>query len=87
MAVTFSGILGLNKTMMSEIQGGNFEALMLARSFKRFESLLPARLSSPVYGSSKNIISGEWINALAIDLAQMGQENLHFLKYFLCRQG
>lgn len=30
MAVTFSGILGLNKTMMSEIQGGNFEALMLA---------------------------------------------------------
>ena len=30
MAVTFSGILGLNKTMMSEIQGGSFEALMLA---------------------------------------------------------
>ncbi len=30
MAVTFSGILGLNKTMMSELEGGNFEALMLA---------------------------------------------------------
>ena len=30
MAVTFAGILGLNKTMMSEIEGGNFEALMLA---------------------------------------------------------
>ncbi len=30
MAITFSGILGLNKTMMSEINGGNFEALMLA---------------------------------------------------------
>lgn len=30
MAVTFSGILGLNKTMMIELEGGNFEALMLA---------------------------------------------------------
>ena len=30
MAVTFAGILGLNKTMMSELEGGNFEALMLA---------------------------------------------------------
>jgi len=30
MAVTFAGILGLNKSMMSEINGGNFSALMLA---------------------------------------------------------
>lgn len=29
-AVVFSGILGLNKTMMSEVQGGNLEALMLS---------------------------------------------------------
>lgn len=29
-AVIFSGILGLGKTMMSEIQGGNMEALMLS---------------------------------------------------------
>ncbi|MDE7169198.1 MAG: heme exporter protein CcmB, partial [Mucispirillum sp.] len=30
MAVIFSGILGLNKAMLNEMQGGNFEALMLA---------------------------------------------------------
>lgn len=29
-AVIFSGILGLGKTMMSEVQGGNLEALMLS---------------------------------------------------------
>lgn len=29
-AVIFSGILGLSKTMMSEVQGGNMEALMLS---------------------------------------------------------
>jgi len=30
MSVTFAGILGLNKSMMSEINGGNFSALLLA---------------------------------------------------------
>ncbi len=29
MSVTFAGILGLSKTMLNEVQGGNFEALML----------------------------------------------------------
>ncbi|PLX70259.1 MAG: cytochrome C biogenesis protein [Denitrovibrio sp.] len=30
MSVTFAGILGLNKSMMSEVNGGNFSALLLA---------------------------------------------------------
>ncbi len=30
MAVTFAGILGLSKTMLNEMQGGNFDALMFA---------------------------------------------------------
>lgn len=30
MAITFSGILGLNKSMMSEINGGNLTALLMA---------------------------------------------------------
>ncbi len=30
MAVTFAGILSINKNMMNEMQGGNFEALMIA---------------------------------------------------------
>lgn len=30
MAVTFAGLLGLNKSMMSEVTGGNFSALLLA---------------------------------------------------------
>jgi heme exporter protein B len=30
MAIIFSGILGLNKSMMTEINGGNFNALLLA---------------------------------------------------------
>lgn len=30
MSVTFAGILGLNKSMMSEVSGGNFSALLLA---------------------------------------------------------
>lgn len=30
MAITFAGILGLNKSMMTEVQGGNLSALLLA---------------------------------------------------------
>ncbi|MBC7196803.1 MAG: heme exporter protein CcmB, partial [Deferribacterales bacterium] len=30
MAIVFAGILGLNKSMMSEVNGGNLNALLLA---------------------------------------------------------